>query len=396
MMSIGATGSDGEYAFYSSIGTNIHVSAPGGDEKWDGHMVTPYPGSDQCTNGGMGTSYACPIVAGVVALMLEANADLTWRDVQHILANTSTMVLGFDDDDHWVVNAAGFHHSIKYGFGLVNATAAVLMALEMEASNSQALIAIEQSETRIVPGGGDLTYDMEIPSNASFMLSVEHVVLYVTMYGDRVGDVSVSVTSPQNTTSELLWNTHADSQSLILSGHKLMTLQFWGEIPHGNWDVRFEAVDPSEQQQTTAAYVENVVLAVYGKCEENSTTTCRRVIGVSMSSSTDNFGGIFDQAEYESGSPGDERVNEWCASLEAQGESTKTLKVNQDIVCDDDFLPCDALCDDTLTVALIVAVSVAACSCVTCTVALVACYCFSRKNKHPEAGKGIEKAEIEL
>ena len=32
-----------------------------------------------------GTSYACPIVSGVVALMLEANPNLTWRDVQKFL-----------------------------------------------------------------------------------------------------------------------------------------------------------------------------------------------------------------------------------------------------------------------------------------------------------------------
>ena len=40
-----------------------------------------------------GTSSAAPSVAGVVALMLEANPNLTWRDVKHILATTADKFL---------------------------------------------------------------------------------------------------------------------------------------------------------------------------------------------------------------------------------------------------------------------------------------------------------------
>ena len=39
-----------------------------------------------------GTSSAAPTVAGVIALMLDANPNLTWRDVKHILATTSAKV----------------------------------------------------------------------------------------------------------------------------------------------------------------------------------------------------------------------------------------------------------------------------------------------------------------
>ena len=41
------------------------------------------------TNRMNGTSAATPMVTGIVALMLEANPDLGWRDVQNILANTA-------------------------------------------------------------------------------------------------------------------------------------------------------------------------------------------------------------------------------------------------------------------------------------------------------------------
>lgn len=76
-----------------------------------------------CADAGVGTSYACPVVSGVVALMLEANPELGWRDVQGIFASTSQKT--DSTDESWTTNAAGFNHSYKYGFGLVDAYAAV-------------------------------------------------------------------------------------------------------------------------------------------------------------------------------------------------------------------------------------------------------------------------------
>lgn len=61
-----------------------------------------------------GTSMASPHVSGTVALMLEANPNMDWRDVKSILQETATNMPGRDD---WEVGA-----------GYVNAYAAVTMA----------------------------------------------------------------------------------------------------------------------------------------------------------------------------------------------------------------------------------------------------------------------------
>ena len=37
-----------------------------------------------CTSSHTGTSASAPLAAGIVALCLEANPELTWRDVQHL------------------------------------------------------------------------------------------------------------------------------------------------------------------------------------------------------------------------------------------------------------------------------------------------------------------------
>ena len=53
-----------------------------------------HPENQNCnyTSTANGTSAATPTISGVIALMLEANNNLTWRDVKHILAATSEQI----------------------------------------------------------------------------------------------------------------------------------------------------------------------------------------------------------------------------------------------------------------------------------------------------------------
>src|SRR6266446_9338208 len=44
------------------------------------------------TNQMNGTSSATPVTLGVIALLLEANPALTWRDVKHILASSARQI----------------------------------------------------------------------------------------------------------------------------------------------------------------------------------------------------------------------------------------------------------------------------------------------------------------
>ncbi|MEH6418180.1 S8 family serine peptidase [Pseudomonas sp. CGJS7] len=85
-----------------------------------------------------GTSAAAPTVAGTIALMLQANPKLSYRDVKYLLATTArridpnqatmTDANGTVLAPGWTVNAAGRAFSNWYGFGLVDATLAVTRA----------------------------------------------------------------------------------------------------------------------------------------------------------------------------------------------------------------------------------------------------------------------------
>jgi subtilisin-like proprotein convertase family protein len=104
-----------------------------------------------------GTSSAAPTVAGVVALMLEANSSLTWRDVKHILATTADQI-GSDSEFSytfsgikqygWETNAANYKFHNWFGFGKIDAAEAVTVAKTYSADSRGTFV-----ETSLVNSG---------------------------------------------------------------------------------------------------------------------------------------------------------------------------------------------------------------------------------------------------
>ena len=126
-----ATNSLGKRASYSEPGSNLLVCAPSGDFPQQGQQTPAQLGAPSTglqntySTDFSGTSAAAPMVSGVVALMLQANPRLTWRDVRLVLARSARKV----DPDHkgWT-HWRGLNYNHEYGFGVVDAEAAVTMA----------------------------------------------------------------------------------------------------------------------------------------------------------------------------------------------------------------------------------------------------------------------------
>ena len=66
-----------------------------------------------CTVSHTGTSAAAPLAAGILALVLEANPGLTWRDIQHLTVHSSDSkpVRG---NTGWRTNGAGLDYNPRY------------------------------------------------------------------------------------------------------------------------------------------------------------------------------------------------------------------------------------------------------------------------------------------
>ena len=79
-----------------------------------------------CTQKHTGTSAAAPLAAGIIALALEANLSLTWRDVMFLIVLTSRPKA--ISSNNYIQNKRGFLVSNRYGFGLMDAGRMVEMA----------------------------------------------------------------------------------------------------------------------------------------------------------------------------------------------------------------------------------------------------------------------------
>ncbi len=140
-IAVAATDRQGDVADYSNWGSALLIAAPAGSHTTDVTGSIGYSNSDYTTTFG-GTSAATPIVSGVAALMLEANEGLGWRDVQNIMAISAAQTgsafgasngsgfeigpWGENGATNW--NGGGMSFHLSYGFGMIDAHAAVRMA----------------------------------------------------------------------------------------------------------------------------------------------------------------------------------------------------------------------------------------------------------------------------
>lgn len=122
VLAIGATTIQGVRANYSNYGASIFASAPA-----SGTPATDRTGADGYTAVDTtlfsGTSAACPIYAGCVALGFAANPNLTEQQMVQLLRNANSKIGPYD------YNANGPGSSYELGYGQIDAAALVALVL---------------------------------------------------------------------------------------------------------------------------------------------------------------------------------------------------------------------------------------------------------------------------
>lgn len=271
-LSVGAVDEAQNLAGYSQGGTSLFTTCYSGPDLPSPvrRRITTTTADNDYTNTFSGTSAAAPIAAGVVALMLDANPGLTYRDVQHIIADTAVvtnytngsvyiMGAGFPlmGDSWWQVNGAFTRHSDEYGFGIIDAEAAVNAALTWSGSphlqvlDTYAVVPTEGgipgAEFIEVPAGSGsyiinnvLTYggggSLTIPFCVKPEIRLEAIEVEITATGDWAGDVEILLISPYGTVSPLALP-RPDPGSY--TNYVFTTFKHWDELSAGEWSLQF-------------------------------------------------------------------------------------------------------------------------------------------------------------
>ncbi|PSX07935.1 S8 family serine peptidase [Photobacterium angustum] len=279
---------------YSTVGSSVLFSAPGGEygddspamittdvmgcdkgysvhrifdwgDYFTGGLDEHFQNLTQCsyTSEFNGTSSAAPVASGVAALVMEANPQMTWRDVRYVMAKTATKIdekfepvvltqngNSYTAEHGWVKNAAGNRFHNWYGFGMVNAASAVKMAtrnyvLLPPLSITPFISTIETTPSLIPENFTGITHSFEITEN----LSIEAVQLKIKIDHDRINDLSIEIISPNNTKSIVATARHMqfESPDVFDGDGSLLFLShaFLDENSQGTWKVRI--IDTNNQ-----------------------------------------------------------------------------------------------------------------------------------------------------
>uniref|UniRef100_A0A7N6BPI1 Proprotein convertase subtilisin/kexin type 6 n=1 Tax=Anabas testudineus TaxID=64144 RepID=A0A7N6BPI1_ANATE len=206
-ISISSTTENGNKPWYLEVCSSIIATTYSSGEFNERKIMTTDL-RQRCTDGHTGTSVSAPIVAGIIALALEANMLLTWRDVQHLLVQTSRPVHLKADD--WKTNAAGHRVSHLYGFGLVDAEAMVLEATKWRTVPPQhTCIQTPERRNKHI----EVDYVIESKEPLQHVDYLEHVVVKVLISHPRRGDLEINLVSPSGTRSQLLAKRLFDSSN---------------------------------------------------------------------------------------------------------------------------------------------------------------------------------------
>ena len=229
-VTVAATEEDGFVASYSNYGSAILVAGPAAavttDLTGDAGLNT---GSDgdllavDYTGTFSGTSAATPVVSGVIALMLEAAPGLGWRDVHNILAlsagHTGSAYGGAGSGSEvgqWEVtgasdwNGGGRAVHMSYGYGMVDAFAAVRMAeawgrmsgAAQTSGNEVTVTAAYGGVASALPDFGSTALAVDVTGN----VEIEAIYVTLSIRHSFAEDVVLALRAPDGTEVTILEN----------------------------------------------------------------------------------------------------------------------------------------------------------------------------------------------
>lgn len=302
---VSAINADGVRASYSSVGSNVFVSAPGGEYGTDSpaHVTTDLQGcamgysrtdytttnrlhhnptlDPNCNYNGImnGTSSATPNTTGSVALLISAYPQFSARDWRDVLAHTATRidanqqpatlsysslagqrkVVGLEG---WEKNAAGLWFSPTYGFGLIDVNSALKRAASHKplpplVQSPWKKVTVTDAKQAAIPdvGAKPTTSSAQVDE----ALKVEGVQVQLNLDHQRLSDLLIELVAPSGTRSILLNPLNgligqaADRFAGLtpragVRNYRLLSNKFYGEDSAGQWQLLITDVSNSTRR----------------------------------------------------------------------------------------------------------------------------------------------------
>ena len=236
----------GRRSLYSEKGANLWLCAPSDGIGAANPTIVTTANADYYRDDYGGTSAAAPIVSGVAALMRQANPDLTWRDLKLILAATARKTdasdAGWEDGFPKYGSDSetdAYHFNHEYGFGVVDAAAAVDLARAwtslppLQSSTEGAGLVLPKV---ITDNSTMVTSSIELNSDIRF---TEFVSVNTSITHASFRDLDIELVSPQGRVSKLVEYdaAHRNVRS-VGTGFRFGSAKHLGEDPNGVWQLR--------------------------------------------------------------------------------------------------------------------------------------------------------------
>uniref|UniRef100_A0A8C4JSY2 furin n=1 Tax=Dromaius novaehollandiae TaxID=8790 RepID=A0A8C4JSY2_DRONO len=263
-LSISSTTQYGNVPWYSEACSSTLATTYSSGNQNEKQIVTTDL-RQKCTESHTGTSASAPLAAGIIALALEANKNLTWRDMQHLVVQTSKPAhLNAND---WVTNGVGRKVSHSYGYGLLDAGAMVSLAKNWTTVGPQRKCVID-----ILTEPKDIGKRLEVRrkvdaclGKANYISRLEHAQARLTLSYNRRGDLAIHLVSPMGTRSTLLASRPHDYSADGFNDWAFMTTHSWDEDPAGDWVLEIENTSDANNYGTLTKFT----LVLYGTATDS-------------------------------------------------------------------------------------------------------------------------------
>ena len=245
-------------ASYSEVGANLWICAPSGEATLSEYReIITTENYDRYNYLADGTSMSAPIVSGVAALMRDANPELTWRDLKLILAASARK--NDPANAGWLTgapkyraeqNTDTYHFNHRYGFGVVDAQAAVTLAKNWQTLPPMLTSTVESGSLNGRVPDAPLTgtpstvyHQLTLDTDVEF---AEFVEVNVTFNHPSFRDLSIALVSPSGAVSILALPfdtsyTPDDPDDIdiypLVGSFRLGSARHLGEDPNGTWTL---------------------------------------------------------------------------------------------------------------------------------------------------------------